>query len=388
MQKVRTTICFLLLFCVVRAQDSLGLGPNEIEYISESYHAFVDKVASVQLLEEGKVHILHIGDSHLQADMTTGAARNSLQQQLGNAGRGLVFPYKLADTYGPKDFVVTYQNKWINSWIVHKTRKFEIGLPGIGAKSLDSSGTFSLSFQKDQLQNPYTKAMAIYKLGDGDSSGTVILNRRMTSQSIPGAFNISYIEESSPTNQFELSYSGGLLNLHALFFENSDKGIIYSSFGVTSARYDHYWNHPLFFEELPLIQPDLLIISLGTNESYDAGFTEKNFERYVDSVLSKIQRTLPHMSIMLTTPSENYKIRGGEAVRNTNVQAVNIILRKQAQKHGCALWDMEKAMGGEGSMLRWKKAGLVNKDYVHFLRPGYEMQGRLLAEAIMNSCLH
>jgi hypothetical protein len=58
------------------------------------------------------------------------------------------------------------------------------------------------------------------------------------------------------------------------------------------------------------------------------------------------------------------------------------VLRTQAIKNNCAIWDLYKTMGGKGSMLVWQKEGLVNKDLIHFLRSGYWRQGSLLFEAI------
>jgi lysophospholipase L1-like esterase len=388
MRGILTSFFICCLLFQASAQDSLKLGENDIEYRSEKYLTFVDKLSALHLLDEGKVHILHIGDSHLQADMLTGAARKTLQESFGNAGRGLIFPYKLAETYGPKDFLATTNQKWQSSWIVHKTKLFEIGLPGIGAMSKDSNGGFNLNFRKDGYSNPYTNGFVLYKLLSPMESAVVRINGEEMKALHNEGFSKIEFNRNQATEDFSFDFSGGKMNLHTLFFENNQRGLIYSSFGVTSARYDHYWTNPLFFEELPELNPDLLIISLGTNESYDRNFTEAHFSKYVDSTLSKIERILPHMAILLVTPSENYKIREGAPVWNEHVAVVNSVLREQAEKHGCALWDMERAMGGKGSMLTWKANGLVNKDYVHFLRPGYELQGKLLAEAILNSCLY
>ena len=46
------------------------------------------------------VSIVHIGDSHIQADISTGTTRELLQYDFGNAGRGLVSPLKMI---GPND---------------------------------------------------------------------------------------------------------------------------------------------------------------------------------------------------------------------------------------------------------------------------------------------
>jgi len=42
-------------------------------------------------------------------------------------------------------------------------------------------------------------------------------------------------------------------------------------------------------------------------------------------------------------------------------------------------------MGGYKSMLKWQKAGLANKDRVHFTNKGYVLLGDLMFEALMKS---
>ena len=67
---------------------------------------------------------------------------------------------------------------------------------------------------------------------------------------------------------------------------------------------------------------------------------------------------------------------------NSTVYSVSIVLKSQALKHNCAIWDLYIAMGGKGSMLKWHSAGLVNQDHIHYLRKGYNLQGQLLYNAL------
>jgi hypothetical protein len=42
-------------------------------------------------------------------------------------------------------------------------------------------------------------------------------------------------------------------------------------------------------------------------------------------------------------------------------------------------------MGGLGSMAKWEKGGLAQKDRIHFTRPGYLLLGDLLFGALMDA---
>lgn len=56
--------------------------------------------------------IVHIGDSHLQADWPTSHLRHYFQQAYGDAGRGLVTPFKMSGSYQAKDYSITSPNTW------------------------------------------------------------------------------------------------------------------------------------------------------------------------------------------------------------------------------------------------------------------------------------
>src|SRR5450631_1614697 len=73
---------------------------NRIENDSTSLASFYKKLSMQKKNHNHKISIVHIGDSHLQADFFSGEVRKLLQQQYGNAGRGLMFPFKQANTNG------------------------------------------------------------------------------------------------------------------------------------------------------------------------------------------------------------------------------------------------------------------------------------------------
>ena len=56
-------------------------------------------------------------------------------------------------------------------------------------------------------------------------------------------------------------------------------------------------------EQLNSIQPDLVMISLGTNESLSS-ITKKIFKKYIRFGF-KIQRTEPNLPILLISPTDN-----------------------------------------------------------------------------------
>jgi hypothetical protein len=365
-------------------REQLSLGSNTIENTGELFDNFRLKMDSLNNGKVQKVRILHIGDSHIQPDNLSGITRKKFQTTYGNGGRGLVFPYTLAKTNGPKDFIATSATVWSNSWIINYPHKFNIGLPGIGIKSTTETGAFSLDLRKDSVINPYTKGFLLYSLNDSKKGSVTINNVFSKSYSQPHFDTLSF-QSSKPLNKLDVSFSGASLTLHGVYVENDKQGVVYNSAGVAGARYRDYLRNDYFIKQMPLFNPDLVIVSLGTNESYDPSFTEAGFRQIVDSMFTMIHSTLPHSSVLITLPSENYRLKGGVASVNQRILIISGILREESIKHGFAVWDLYETMGGEGCMLEWKKAGLVNEDHVHYLRKGYNLQGELLFEAIDKS---
>jgi hypothetical protein len=46
-------------------------------------------------------------------------------------------------------------------------------------------------------------------------------------------------------------------------------------------------------------------------------------------------------------------------------------------------WDLFEVMGSAGSIQLWQKSALAGPDLIHFTKEGYQLQGRLLFEALM-----
>jgi hypothetical protein len=93
------------------AYPFLNLAANHIENATIGLQRFYQRLQQLPLhparLPGGRVAIVHIGDSHLQADDYAGRVRQELQRTYGNAGRGLVFPYAVARTNGSPTYYTT-----------------------------------------------------------------------------------------------------------------------------------------------------------------------------------------------------------------------------------------------------------------------------------------
>lgn len=129
----------------------LNLDTNVIGNAPALKHFF----QQLERLEKGEikqVRIVHIGDSHLQADYFTGEMRTLLQQQFGNAGRGFVFPYKVANTNGPEDYRSGGWGAWESKRVVFPNKPLPIGLGGITLSTGDTNALLFLRLKEEEKE--------------------------------------------------------------------------------------------------------------------------------------------------------------------------------------------------------------------------------------------
>ena len=107
---------------------------------TSAWQRFGGKLAACTESDTARVSIVHIGDSHLQADFFSGEMRRCLHKMTGRLqpSRGLFFPYALAKTNSPNNYRVT----WRGEWTCHKSTEKDCGTLGLtGMSATVSSDT-------------------------------------------------------------------------------------------------------------------------------------------------------------------------------------------------------------------------------------------------------
>lgn len=117
---------------------------------SESFEPFFQKLDTLVFENKGQVRILHIGGSHLQADVISGRIREHLVKEYpgASAGRGFVFPFSAARTNTPSSYASYYKGIWDMSKNVLKEVKKPLGLLGIAVSTSDPRAEITLMLDK------------------------------------------------------------------------------------------------------------------------------------------------------------------------------------------------------------------------------------------------
>ncbi|WP_431242978.1 SGNH/GDSL hydrolase family protein [Flavobacterium sp. P21] len=168
--------------------------------------------------------------------------------------------------------------------------------------------------------------------------------------------------------------------LNGIVLEKDSPGILYSNIGVNGAKYSDYNKYPLFFEQLKALHPDVLVFSLGTNESYDHLEVE-GYIRHLREFISNIKAQNINVPIIVMTPPPSLLRRKP----NTYIRDYTREILEIAQKDGFAVWDLYDEFGGMDGIRKLKTQGIIGPDWVHYSKKGYEKQGNLFAKAILKA---
>ena len=112
-------------------------------------------------------------------------------------------------------------------------------------------------------------------------------------------------------------------------------------------------------------------------------FNAEAFKASYRTLMDELRKVNPKVCFLFITNNDCF-LRVGRQRRtlNRNTQKVEQAMMELAMECDGAVWNQFRIMGGYGSSNRWVNAHLMNRDHIHFLRPGYELLADLLFKAI------
>ena len=132
--------------------DFIDTTLNVIQYPkgNAAFTPFFNKMDTLVFENRGQVRILHIGGSHLQADVISGRIREHFIKEYpgASAGRGFVFPYSAARTNTPASYASSYKGIWDMNKNVQREIKKPLGLLGIAVSTSDPRSEITLLLDK------------------------------------------------------------------------------------------------------------------------------------------------------------------------------------------------------------------------------------------------
>lgn len=196
-------------------------------------------------------------------------------------------------------------------------------------------------------------------------------------------FKVFKVDTLLETVRFEIKKtkdSQSHFALQGVSLENDDPGLVYHSIGVNGAKVASFLRCQKFTPHLSALHPDLVIISLGTNDAYFYNFNEGEYKKNLNELIDMIRQASPETSILLTAPGDGMRSKWQ---LNQNYEKAKNILVNVAHTRNCGFWDFYDVMGGIKSIQTWAAYGLSKTDYLHLTADGYKLQGELLFRALI-----
>jgi hypothetical protein len=352
---------------------------------------FFKKLQKIKKTKKGQLNIVHIGDSHIQADLICKVVRQGFQDYFGNAGRGLVFSHQLAKSNAPSDVFSSSNLVWKYNRCAHPETNMLHGITGFGIHSYNQNAKISLNIKNDLIDFRFDKIQLF--LGDENSSYTLRTPNDSRSYNFETKVDIdtpsSTIFLDSMTNEFSFYKSKSndrdseLFSFYGASLSKKDSsGIIYHNVGCNGAQFWQFSKSKLFFKQLKALQGDLYILSFGTNEAQNSKIVSDSLISQMDVFVKNIKSINPNAVILFTTPPGSYF--QGISPNKTLKTIVNAI-SYYCLNNSCSYWDLYNVSGGYLGANTWNKNNLMAKDLVHYTKDGYNLQGNLLLEAFVNS---
>ncbi|MCC8145859.1 MAG: GDSL-type esterase/lipase family protein [Bacteroidales bacterium] len=362
---------------------------------STRLNRFFHKIDTFLIKGEGRINILHIGGSHVQADMFSHQVRQNLDAINGEfqTPRGYIFPYTIAKTNNPTNYKVTYSGTWGGERNVKKNREKPLGVGGITVFTDDPDAQIHVALNPDSVFRwDFDRLRLMGYVEDGSCMVTPVLY--WNNDTIEGLLDIrtdTYVFEiPEPDYSFSMGFIHHDTEPHTFVVngfipEKDTPGIVYHSIGVNGASVPSFLGCEDFEKELAVINPDLIIFGIGINDATAKNFSKEEFKMNYDYLIGIMERVNPDCAFIFITNNDSFKrISRRKYLVNPNGVIARKAFFELAKEYDGGVWDLFSLMGGLNSMRKWQNEKLAQVDKIHFTRAGYTLIGDMMYNALIN----
>jgi hypothetical protein len=362
---------------------------------------------------ENAITILHLGDSHIAADRFSGDMRDQFQSRFGSAGRGMVMP----GLYMSRGMKFDQGGKWQPALSTGEAPG-PYGITGVKVSARGRDDWLRLT----ATDRPFGWAEITLQTGPGQGSALIALDGEAKLAPLAGAApGFKTIRLEKQAREVIIRPKGdGPVTVHAIVTGEEKPGIRYVNLGIpgATAATPLSWSPAQVAQDLRQIDPSLIIIGYGTEESFDDELNPRDYESKVNAVLSMLQQAAPQASLLVIGPPDIARLpkfaTGGRAsdvcralspqeragyaqrVRSGDqrlarwhpplrLEDVRAALRRAAAAHRAFFWDWSKLMGGPCGVHAWVHSDppLATGDHIYLTEEGSKRTARLLFRELM-----
>lgn len=362
--------------------------------------------------EAARAAAVILGNSLIASDHVTDVVRARLVERFGDAGRGFLLPERLSKVAGRR----VRTGEGTPGWIIEA---FNQDAP-VDGKRLGPFG-FTGSFHESStagerttwrtdgatrarlfyLEHAGQPALRLEVRGAKGGEPSVIARVEALPPGAPGSAALSSrgkdeildVELPEGTRELVLVAEGRGARVFGVALERDQSGVVVDTIGVPSAAaklYVEAADEEMFVRQLALREPSLLVYMLGGNEVRSLSFGTLDvpgLERAFTTLVERGRKAAPQAACLIVAPIDAVKATaaGQELTTRKEIFDVIEVQKAVAKKQGCAHFDLFAAMGGAGSLSRFKDKGFLSDDLVHPTWRGGDVLGQLFADALLSS---
>ncbi|MCC7073165.1 MAG: hypothetical protein IT383_17725 [Deltaproteobacteria bacterium] len=345
-----------------------------------------------------------LGNSLIASDHVTDVVRARLVERFGDAGRGFLLPDRLSKVAGRKVRTGEATAGW-------EIQNFAQDPPdpksGKRLGPFGFTGSLHVSTVKGDHTTWRTDGAARARLFYLEHGGQPAM--RLEARTKAGKSVVARIEAMpavapeqdvsvdvvlpAATRELVLVAEGPGAQVYGVALEGEGAGVVVDTIGVPAASAQLYveaTSEEVFVRQLRQREPSLFVAMLGGNEVRSLDYKTidpARFDAYLTELLARAKSAAPESACLIVSPIDAVKASaaGEELTTRPEIDTVIEVQRAVAKREGCAFFDLFAAMGGKGSLTRFKDKGFLSEDLVHPTWRGGDVLGQLFADALVQS---
>ena len=161
--------------------------------------------------------------------------------------------------------------------------------------------------------------------------------------------------------------------------ESHEHGVSFSFFGKIGAGFYTYNESPDMMREIYEAVPDILVVHLGTNDSFTSRFSPAKFLADVEVFYGRVESRFPDCRVVFVTPFFNRLPRSKKSNKNTR-RCADALLEFASSRSNAFVIDNNADFG---MFFLKNSTTMMRHDCVHLTEQGYEALGRQVGEALV-----
>lgn len=363
-------------------------------YFSKDSSAFMKLYKKMDKLKDerkDRITVVHIGGSHVQGGTWSSTFASDFQYEFKTEGGGyFAFPYRIAKT-NSQPYITSFTNgKWKRCRPTGKEYCLPLGMSALSVNTNDSSNYFGMAITSRSVCRKFSTVKVYHNFNKSFEFSLSPKMKLMAERQEFEKSGYTLFKLSQPVDSvtFDLLRKDSLQRdfiLYGFSLESDLPGIYLAGLGANGASTSSFLRCANLVAQLQTLHADVMILSLGVNDTQSKGFEKDEYIEHYDSLITYAKKANPGVAIILTTTTDNYIKR---KTSNKRTVLARDAMFELMERHDLAVWDLFSIMGGYKSMVKWYKVGLASKDKVHFSPKGYTLLGHMMFDALNKSYHH